>query len=77
MNAAQIAQFTAASGHSPSAVLLMIAHIIMVLLMLWVVWVGWGYYRAWHTGGLSAFDMTWGLLRATVLLLILGYFLRP
>ncbi len=77
MNADQIAQFTAASGQAPSAVLLVIAHIIMMLLLLWVVWITWGHYRAWHSGQITLFDMGWGLLRASVLLLLLGFFLRP
>lgn len=77
MNAAQIAQFTAASGHTPAAVLLVIAHIIMVLLLLWVVWIGWGHYRAWHSGEATAFELIWGWLRASIQLLLLGFFLRP
>ncbi len=77
MTPEQIAQFTAAAGPSPLSVLTAIALIIVTPLMLWVVWIGWGHFRAWHIHDITLFDMTWGLLRAAVLLLLLGFFLRP
>ncbi len=77
MTPEQITQFTAAAGHAPLAVLNVIALIIITLLMLWVVWIGWGHFRAWNIHNMTVFDLTWGLLRATILLLLLGFFLRP
>ena len=77
MNAAQIAAFAAAAHHPPDAVLRSIAAIVITLFVLWVVWVAWGNYRAWTTGDVSVFDMLWSVLRATVLLMLLGFYLRP
>ena len=77
MNAEQSAAFSAAAGHGPASMLLAIAWIVITLFILWVVWIAWGNYRAWTSGDVSVFDMLWSVLRATLLLMLLGFYLRP
>lgn len=78
MNSDQIAVFDAATGgKSPGQVSLVIASIIITLFLLWVAWIAWGNFRSWHTGSASTFDMLWSILRAAILLSVLGFYIRP
>ena len=76
MDAAQRAAFQAGSGIAPGTLLNAIAAIVLVLTFVWVIWVSLGTLRAWQDGQVGVFDLAWGALRASIVLLVLGFYLR-
>ncbi|MBK79518.1 MAG: TIGR03758 family integrating conjugative element protein [Gammaproteobacteria bacterium] len=76
MTAEQNAAFQAGSGVTASTLLTAIASIVLVLALVWVIWVTLGSFRAWQDGQISLFDLTWATLRASIVLLVLGFYLR-
>jgi integrating conjugative element protein (TIGR03758 family) len=76
MTAAQQAAFQAGSGVTPGTLLLAIAGVVMVLVIVWVIWVTLGSFRAWQDGQLALFDLIWAALRASIVLMVLGFYLR-
>jgi integrating conjugative element protein (TIGR03758 family) len=76
MNAAQATAFQTASSVTPAALLLAIAGIVLTLAIVWSAWVAYGSYRAWGNGELTLYDMILACLRAAVLLMVLGFYLR-
>jgi len=76
MNAAQLAAFRAASGVTATTLLLAIASMVLLLAFVWVMWVTLGTFRAWQDGRASLFDLTWSALRASIILMVLGFYLR-
>ena len=78
MTSEQAAAFRDGAGNLPAETLsLAIAMIAMTLLTLWTAWVAFGQYRAWLKQQVSAFDLLWLVLRASMVLLLLGFFIRP
>ena len=76
MSPAQLAAFQAASGVTASTLLLAIASMVLLLAFVWVMWVTLGTFRAWQDGRASLFDLTWSALRASIILMVLGFYLR-
>jgi len=76
MSPAQIAAFQAGSGVTPGVLLVTIASVVLVLVFVWVIWVTLGSFRAWQDGQVSLFDLIWAALRASIVLLVLGFYLR-
>lgn len=76
MNSAEVAAFTGASGTAPSLLLFVIAASVMVALMTWTCWVAYGQFRSWQQSDISAYDFIWTLLRASIVLLVAGWFIR-
>ena len=76
MTAAQHAAFQAESGIPPATLLTAIASIVLVLAFVWVIWISIGTFRAWHEGQATVFDLTWSTLRASIVLMVLGFYLR-
>ena len=76
MTAAQTAAFQAGSGVAPSTLLTAIASVVLVLVFVWVMWVTVGFFRAWQDGQATVFDLTWSTLRASIVLMVLGFYLR-
>lgn len=76
MTPAQEAVFQAGSGVTPGALLLGIASVVSVLTFIWALWVTVGSYRAWQDGQLRLFDLTWSVLRASIVLMVLTVYLR-
>jgi len=76
MTAAQNAAFQAGSGFTPATLLVGIASVVLVLAFIWVIWVSLGTFRAWQTGQVALFDVVWATLRASILLMVLGFYLR-
>ena len=76
MTAAQISAFQAGSGLTPNTLLIAIASIVMTLAIVWVIWITLGVFRAWQEGQATLFDLTWGALRACIVLMVLGFYLR-
>ncbi len=76
MNAQQRLAFEAGSGVTPDALLLAIASITLSLAFLWVSWITFGTFKDWQDGKASFFDLTWNVLRACIVLLVLGFYIR-
>jgi integrating conjugative element protein (TIGR03758 family) len=76
MTSAQSAAFQAGSGVTPGTLLTAIASVILMLAFVWVMWVSLGSFRAWQGGQISMFDLVWAALRASIVLLVLGFYLR-
>jgi integrating conjugative element protein (TIGR03758 family) len=76
VNATQQAVFQAGAGISPNAVLMAIASMVMVLIFVWALWVTFGTFRAWQEGNASLFDLAWSALRASIVVMVLGFYLR-
>ena len=76
MTPAQSAAFQAGSGITPGTLLSGIAGVVLVLAFVWVIWVTLGTFRAWQDGQVGVFDLTWGVLRASIVLLVLGFYLN-
>ena len=76
MTAAQQAVFQAGSGVMPGTLLLAIVGVVLMLVIVWVIWVTLGSFRAWQDGQLPLFDLLWAALRASIVLMVLGFYLR-
>lgn len=76
MTAAENAAFTAAAGVTPNALLVAIAGITMTLALIWALWITYGAFAAWQCGRSSLFDLIWHVLRACIVLLVFGFYLR-
>ena len=76
MTPAQSTAFQAGSGITPATLLTGIAGVVLVLAFVWVIWVTLGTFRAWQDGQAGIFDLTWGSLRASIVLLVLGFYLN-
>jgi len=76
MTAAQNTAFQAGSGFTPATLLTGIASVVLVLAFVWVMWVSVGTFRAWQNGQVALFDVVWSMLRASIVLLVLGFYLR-
>ena len=77
MTAAQNTAFQAGSGVAPATLLTSIAAMVLTLVFIWVLWVTLGTFRAWQNGEVGIFDLTWSALRASIVLMVLGFYLRP
>ena len=76
MTSAQHTAFQAGSGMTPAALLTGIAGVTVLLAFVWVVWVVLGTFRAWQGGQAALFDVMWSALRASIVLMVLGFYLR-
>ncbi len=76
MTPAQDAAFQAGSGVTPAMLLTAIASVVIVLAFVWVIWVTLGTFRAWQDGQVGLFDVMWSALRASIVLMVLGFYLR-
>jgi integrating conjugative element protein (TIGR03758 family) len=76
MTAEQSAAFQAGSGVTPGTLLIAIASVVLVLVFVWVMWVTVGAFRAWQDGQVGLFEFVWAALRASIVLLVLGFYLR-
>ena len=76
MTGAQQAAFQAGSGITAATMLTAVASMVLVLAFVWVIWVAIGTFRAWQEGQAMVFDLTWSTLRASIVLMVLGFYLR-
>ena len=76
MTADQITAFQAGSGITSATLLTGIASVVLILVIVWVIWVSLGTFRAWQQGQVALFDVIWSALRASIVLLVLGFYLR-
>ena len=76
MNSAQRLAFQLGSGADAGTVLLGIAAIVLVLALIWAMWITFGAFRSWQDGAIELFDVAWSALRVSILLMVLGYYIR-
>jgi len=76
MTPAQSAAFQSGSGVAPGTLLTAIASVVLLLAFVWVMWVTVGSFRAWQDGQVGLLDLAWAALRASIVLLVLGFYLR-
>ena len=76
MTPTQNTAFQAGSGITPATLLTGIASMVLVLAFVWVIWVTLGTFRAWQNGQAVLFDVVWSALRASIVLMVLGFYLR-
>jgi integrating conjugative element protein (TIGR03758 family) len=76
MTPAQNTVFQNGSGVAPGTLLTAIASVVMVLAFVWVIWISLGIFRAWQEGQATILDVAWGSLRASIVLMVLGFYLR-
>ena len=76
MTPAQNTVFQNGSGVAPGTLLTAIASMVMVLAFVWVIWISLGTFRAWQDGQATILDVAWGSLRASIVLMVLGFYLR-
>ena len=76
MTATESAAFTAGAGTAPDTVLLGIAGCTLTLALIWAMSVTLGVFAAWQTDRTSLFDLLWAMLRASIVLLALGFIVR-
>ncbi|MEW8509054.1 MAG: TIGR03758 family integrating conjugative element protein [Candidatus Thiodiazotropha sp.] len=76
MTAAQNTAFQAGSGFTPATLLTGIASVVLVLAFVWVIWVSMGTFRAWQNGQVVLFDVVCSALHASIVLMVLGCYLR-
>ncbi|QIT54430.1 TIGR03758 family integrating conjugative element protein [Aquisalimonas sp. 2447] len=79
MTETQAGQFAVWAGVDAQTLALAIASVVAVLYILWLTWVGLSQYRAWANNDKEAslLDVTWTFIRAAVVVMIVGFFIRP
>ena len=76
MSPEQALVFERASGLPVSRVSLGIAAMLMTVLLIWAAWLSVAQFRRWQDGQVTLFDLTWGLIRTSVLLMATGFLLQ-
>ena len=76
MSPVQQGAFQAGSGVAPNTLLTAIASMTLVLAFVWVAWVTLGTFRSWQAGQATILDLAWHAIRASIVLMVLGFYLR-
>lgn len=76
MNERQLTAFQVASGVSAEQLTLAITGVTLMIALLWASWLAISSLIAWQSGQQSLLELITSILRACVLLLILGYYIR-
>ena len=76
MSPAQDAVFHSGSGVTPGTLMTAIAACVLVLAFVWVIWITLGTFRAWQDGQVTLLDVSWSAIRASIVLMVLGFYLR-
>ena len=76
MSPEQALVFERASGLPVSRLSLGIAAILMAVLLIWAAWLSVAQFRRWQDSQVTLFDLTWGLIRTSVLLMAAGFLLQ-
>ena len=69
--------FAATNGIAPADLLMVIAMIVITFYTLWTVWLAFALVRGWYQESIDFYYLIWSLLRAVIMLLLVGYFVRP
>lgn len=76
MSPSQEAVFQSGSGVAPDTLLTAIAASVLVLAFVWVIWITLGTFRAWQDGQATLLEVSWSAIRASIVLMVLGFYLR-
>jgi integrating conjugative element protein (TIGR03758 family) len=77
LSATQEAAFRAASGGPATAnVMLGIASIVLFFAVVWLAWAGVRFFEDWRTGQAEFASLVWNVLRGTMLVSVLIYYIR-
>ena len=76
MNGIQKQAFLAGSGVDSAAMLLAIKSSLIVLILIWTTWVAVGAFRAWRFGDMEIYDLLWQVMRASIILLLIGFYIQ-
>ena len=76
MSPAQDAAFHSGSGVAPGTLLTAIAACVLVLAFVWVIWITLSTFRAWQDGQVTLLEVSWSAIRASIVLMVLGFYLR-
>lgn len=76
MSPTQEAVFQSGSGVAPDTLLTAIAASVLVLAFVWVIWITLGTFRAWQDGQATLLEVSWSAIRASIVLMVLGFYLR-
>jgi integrating conjugative element protein (TIGR03758 family) len=76
MSSEQQLAFQLGSGANATTLLIAIAAIVLTLALVWSMWVTFGAFRAWQDGAATLFDIAWSAIRVSIILMVLGYYLR-
>ena len=76
MSPAQDAVFHSGSGVPPGTLLTAIAACVLVLAFVWVIWITLSTFRAWQDGQVTLLEVSWSAIRASIVLMVLGFYLR-
>jgi integrating conjugative element protein (TIGR03758 family) len=72
----QEAVFQSGSGVAPDTLLTAIAASVLVLAFVWVIRITLGTFRAWQDGQATLLEVSWSAIRASIVLMVLGFYLR-
>lgn len=72
----QITAFTNASGGVPNVVLLSIAGMVVALAIVWLAYTSFQLFHAWRNGNTELLDIPWYIIRGSVVISVLVYFLN-
>ncbi len=70
------AGFQAGAGIDPATLKLALAAFVAVAMVTWVAWISMGLYQSWRAGGVDGLALQAGIVRATVLAMLLLVFVR-
>lgn len=76
MNASQLSAFESGAGVLVVDLTLLIAGTMAVLMLLWLSWIALAHFKLWYGRRILGYDLLWNVIRAIVLTLLLGFFIR-
>ena len=76
MNDVQKNAFLAGAGVEAAAMLIAIKSSLIVLILIWTTWIAIGAFRAWRCGDLEIYDFLWQVMRASIILLVVGFYIQ-
>lgn len=76
MNATQLSAFESGAGVLAVDLTLVIASVVAVLMLLWLSWIALAHFKLWYGRRITGYDLLWNVIRAIVLTLLLGFFIR-
>jgi len=76
MTAAQTSVFDASTGVTSANLTLTIASIVALIFLIWGAWIGLSQLKLWRAGQATMYDLAWSIIRAAIIMLLLGYLIR-
>lgn len=76
-DAQQAAFLDGTGGLAAGDVLIVVAAVVAAFYLLWLAWLALNQYRAWWAGDAELVDLIWVVLRGAIMVMLVGYFVRP